>query len=198
MKVVIAQMKHETNTYSPVPTPLARFAAGTGTPPEGDDAYAAYKGTGSAIAAFIDLAAAAGAQRFPSPPLPGPAARWKTPRSSTCLSGGGHRPLAKALRDAEEPRALARRPEAAGACRGRMCRHGRLHLRLRAARIQTRATSDFPAGRAVTCFAQVCCVCGGSPLTGNGDCSDVYAGGSGCRLPLAKRSLRAKDTQAHR
>ena len=28
MKLVIAQMKHETNTYSPVPTPLARF----GTP----------------------------------------------------------------------------------------------------------------------------------------------------------------------
>ncbi len=26
MKLVIAQMKHETNTYSPVPTPLARFA----------------------------------------------------------------------------------------------------------------------------------------------------------------------------
>jgi len=30
MKLVIAQMKHETNTYSPVPTPLARFAVGTG------------------------------------------------------------------------------------------------------------------------------------------------------------------------
>ena len=30
MKLVIAQMKHETNTYSPVPTPLARFAHGSG------------------------------------------------------------------------------------------------------------------------------------------------------------------------
>ena len=38
MKLVIAQMKHETNTYSPVPTPLARFAHGSATPPEGDDA----------------------------------------------------------------------------------------------------------------------------------------------------------------
>ncbi len=62
MKLVIAQMKHETNTYSPVPTPLARFAVGGGAPPEGDAARAAYAGTGSAIAAFIELAAAAGAE----------------------------------------------------------------------------------------------------------------------------------------
>jgi microcystin degradation protein MlrC len=61
MKLVIAQMKHETNTYSPVPTPLARFAVGGGSPPEGDAARAAYRGTGSAIAAFIELADAAGA-----------------------------------------------------------------------------------------------------------------------------------------
>jgi len=62
MKIVIAQMKHETNTYSPVPTPLARFALGGEVPPEGREAYAAYKGTGSAIGAFIDLAESAGAQ----------------------------------------------------------------------------------------------------------------------------------------
>ncbi|MBK9606005.1 MAG: M81 family metallopeptidase [Betaproteobacteria bacterium] len=63
MRVVIAQMKHETNTYSPVPTPLSRFAiGGGGAPPEGRDAYDAYKGTGSAIGAFIDLAEAAGAE----------------------------------------------------------------------------------------------------------------------------------------
>ena len=62
MKLVIAQMKHETNTYSPVPTPLARFATGAGVPPEGDAAIAAYRGTGSALAAFIELAEQAGAQ----------------------------------------------------------------------------------------------------------------------------------------
>ena len=62
MKLVIAQMKHETNTYSPVPTPLARFAHGSVTPPEGDDAVAAYRGTGSALAAFIELAESAGAE----------------------------------------------------------------------------------------------------------------------------------------
>jgi microcystin degradation protein MlrC len=61
LKLVIAQMKHETNTYSPVPTPLARFATGADTPPEGAAAVAAYRGTGSAIAAFIELAEAAGA-----------------------------------------------------------------------------------------------------------------------------------------
>ena len=56
MKLVIAQMKHETNTFSPVPTPLARFAHGSDTPPEGDAAIAAYKGTGSALCAFSELA----------------------------------------------------------------------------------------------------------------------------------------------
>jgi microcystin degradation protein MlrC len=62
MRVVIAQMKHETNTFSPVPTPLARFAGDSEVPPEGADAYQAYKGTGSAIAAFIELAEEAGAE----------------------------------------------------------------------------------------------------------------------------------------
>ncbi len=62
MKLVIAQMKHETNTYSPVPTPLVRFGDGTSPPPEGAAAIAAYRGTGSAIGAFLELAEAAGAQ----------------------------------------------------------------------------------------------------------------------------------------
>jgi microcystin degradation protein MlrC len=61
MKLVIAQMKHETNTFSPVPTNLARFATGTNEPPEGAAAVAAYKGTGSGLGAFIELAEAAGA-----------------------------------------------------------------------------------------------------------------------------------------
>ena len=61
MKLVIAQMKHETNTFSPVPTPLSRFAVEGSEPPEGDAAIAAYRGTGSAIAAFIELAEGAGA-----------------------------------------------------------------------------------------------------------------------------------------
>lgn len=62
MQLVIAQMKHETNTFSPVPTPIGRFATGGTLPPEGEAAVAAYRGTGSAISAFIDLAEAAGAR----------------------------------------------------------------------------------------------------------------------------------------
>jgi microcystin degradation protein MlrC len=61
MKLVIAQMKHETNTFSPVPTPIGRFAVDGGVPPEGDAAVASVRGTGSAIAAFVELAQAAGA-----------------------------------------------------------------------------------------------------------------------------------------
>ena len=62
MRLVIAQMKHETNTFSPVPTPLARFAHGTPAPLEGREVYDAFKGTGTAIGAFIDLADQAGAE----------------------------------------------------------------------------------------------------------------------------------------
>ena len=38
MRIVIAQMKHETNTFSPVPTPLERFAHGRKYPAEGREA----------------------------------------------------------------------------------------------------------------------------------------------------------------
>ncbi|HWA36559.1 MAG TPA: M81 family metallopeptidase [Burkholderiales bacterium] len=62
MKLVLAQMKHETNTFSPVPTPLARFAHGRPRPPEGREAYEDFKGTGTALGAFIDLAEEAGAE----------------------------------------------------------------------------------------------------------------------------------------
>lgn len=56
MRVVIAMMKHETNTFSPVPTPLGRFAKGMPEPPRGEAARRAFEGTGSAMAAFIDIA----------------------------------------------------------------------------------------------------------------------------------------------
>jgi microcystin degradation protein MlrC len=60
MRLVIAQMKHETNTFSPVPTPLGRFARGP-VPLEGDAVREAFRNTGTAIGAFIDLAERAGA-----------------------------------------------------------------------------------------------------------------------------------------
>jgi microcystin degradation protein MlrC len=62
MRLLIAQMKHETNTFSPVPTPLARFAPGGKQPYEGAEIRSAFKGTGTAIGAFLELAERAGAE----------------------------------------------------------------------------------------------------------------------------------------
>jgi len=58
MKILLARMNHETNTFSPVPTPLKSF--GDEGPLYGQAAYDASKGTRTAIAAFIDLAEQAG------------------------------------------------------------------------------------------------------------------------------------------
>jgi microcystin degradation protein MlrC len=62
LKIVIAQMKHETNTFSPVSTRLERFSGGREQPLEGRAAMDALSGTGSASAALLDLALQAGAQ----------------------------------------------------------------------------------------------------------------------------------------
>ncbi len=58
MRLVIAVMRHETNTFSPLATPLPAFARGSrdGRLPLGDAAVAAYAGTNSPIAAFMDMA----------------------------------------------------------------------------------------------------------------------------------------------
>jgi microcystin degradation protein MlrC len=60
MRLLIAMMKHETNTFSPVPTPLQRFGYGPG-PLYGEAAIAAYRGTGSGLGAYLDLAMREGA-----------------------------------------------------------------------------------------------------------------------------------------
>jgi microcystin degradation protein MlrC len=57
MRLLIAMMKHETNTFSPVPTPLARFG-----PLYGDNAIRAYRGTGTGLGAYLDLAEREGAE----------------------------------------------------------------------------------------------------------------------------------------
>jgi microcystin degradation protein MlrC len=63
MRLLIAMMMHETNTFSPVPTDLQRFALAQGeAPPRGEVAIAAFRGTGTATGAFIDLAEQAGAE----------------------------------------------------------------------------------------------------------------------------------------
>ena len=62
MRFLIAMMKHETNSFSPVPTPLARFSRHDGQPLRGNDAIAAYRGTGTVTGAFIALADREGAE----------------------------------------------------------------------------------------------------------------------------------------
>ena len=61
MRLLIAMMKHETNTFSPVPTPLARFGNGPG-PLYGEAAIRAFRGTGTGLGAYLDLAAREGAE----------------------------------------------------------------------------------------------------------------------------------------
>jgi microcystin degradation protein MlrC len=60
MKILIARMNHETNTFSPVATPLSAF--GRNGPAYGEDAYRENKGMQTAMAAFIDAAEREGAQ----------------------------------------------------------------------------------------------------------------------------------------
>lgn len=60
MKVLIARVNHETNTFSPVPTPLSAF--GLDGPDYGPDAYRLNKGAETAMGAFIDLAEEWGAE----------------------------------------------------------------------------------------------------------------------------------------
>ncbi len=59
-RVVVAMMEHETNTFSPVPTPLERFGRGAGGVPRGPEVYERFSGTGTGIGAFLDVADEAG------------------------------------------------------------------------------------------------------------------------------------------
>ena len=58
LRAVVAMMQHETNTFSPVPTPLERF--GDGQPPRGEAVLRAYRGTGTGLGGFIAVAEADG------------------------------------------------------------------------------------------------------------------------------------------
>ena len=52
MRIFIAMMSHETNTFSPVPTPLTRFGAGR-NPLEGDAIQLANRNRSSAMAGML-------------------------------------------------------------------------------------------------------------------------------------------------
>lgn len=60
MRLVIAAFKHETNTFSPVPTDVARFR--TRAWHFGEAVPAAYAGTRTGVGAFLELAREAGAE----------------------------------------------------------------------------------------------------------------------------------------
>lgn len=64
MRFVAAMMKHETNTFSPLPTPLASFGVGEpdGLPAADAHAIASYAGTNTGLAAYIELAREEGAE----------------------------------------------------------------------------------------------------------------------------------------
>ena len=64
MKFVIALIRHETNTFSPVGTELSDFRRGTsgGGPAYGEAARLACEGTNNAAAAYLDLAREMGAE----------------------------------------------------------------------------------------------------------------------------------------
>ena len=64
MNCIVAMMQHETNTFSPLATPLKSFASGVGLnlPPSGQQAIDIYGKADFAFAAMIDVALARGAE----------------------------------------------------------------------------------------------------------------------------------------
>lgn len=60
MRVAIAMMSHETNTFSPVVTDLARFSGGHDRPRSGAEALDVFRGTASCLGGFIQVCEALG------------------------------------------------------------------------------------------------------------------------------------------
>lgn len=64
MRVAVAMMSHETNTFSPVVTDLARFSGSGGVPPEGEQALRIFRGTASCLGGYLSVCDARGADAF--------------------------------------------------------------------------------------------------------------------------------------
>ena len=60
MRLLIAKVSHETNTFSPVPTPVARFCPDGETLLTGQAAIDFYRGTTSCLGRYLDIAAELG------------------------------------------------------------------------------------------------------------------------------------------
>ena len=62
MKIGIAMMSHETNTFSPVLTDITRFSGGRTEPLAGADVLNVYRDTASCLGGYIEVASARGAE----------------------------------------------------------------------------------------------------------------------------------------
>ena len=95
MRFLVAMMKHETNTFSPIPTDLQRFRDWGLY--EGEAVVRAYRGTNHPLAAFLDIAAQEGAEvvtpiaaeAMPSGPVHRAAYEYLTGRILDALAKGG-------------------------------------------------------------------------------------------------------------
>jgi microcystin degradation protein MlrC len=92
-RYVIALIKHETNTFSPVPTPLSSFGHGNG-PASGEAARARFENTNTPMAAYLDIARREGAQTV----IPVAAESWPSARASRATFEALVRPLEDAVR----------------------------------------------------------------------------------------------------
>src|ERR1700719_1427178 len=92
-RYVIALIKHETNTFSPIVTPLSSFGHGNG-PAFGEAARARFTGTNTPMGAYLDLAMHEGAEIV----TPVAAEAWPSNKSSRASFEQLVRPLEDAVR----------------------------------------------------------------------------------------------------
>ena len=92
-RYVLALVKHETNTFSPIPTPLASFGHGEG-PAFGAPVAGLYRGTNTPLAAYLDLAAKERAEVV----TPVAAESWPSNRASRATFEFLVRPIEDAVR----------------------------------------------------------------------------------------------------
>lgn len=92
-RFVIAMIKHETNTFSPIATPWSAFGHGNG-PSHGADAKAAFAGSNTPFAAFLDIARREGAEAV----TPIAAESWPSNRATRATFEALLQPLEEAVR----------------------------------------------------------------------------------------------------
>ncbi len=92
-RYVVALIKHETNTFSPLSTPLAAFGHGEG-PAFGAEARARFEGTNTPMAAYLDLARTENADVV----TPVAAESWPSNTASRATFEALVRPLEDAVR----------------------------------------------------------------------------------------------------